>query len=220
MKAYDFFCGAGGLTRGLLNAGIEVVAGFDCDESCQSTYEYNNPRAKFVVADIRETGQNDLGLTGRRGRYDDVLFVGCAPCQPFSLQSKRNGHWRDATLLGDFARLVEAVLPGYVLIENVPGIVRVRGFSTYRRFLRMLVRNDYQYVDRFLNAKYYGVPQNRRRLVYLRHGTVYRPCLSQYSATDFVRSERLRQAISHFPAITAGESHSEVPTTLQRPSPN
>ena len=42
MKAYDFFCGAGGLTHGLLNAGIEVVAGFDSDENCQSTYEKNN----------------------------------------------------------------------------------------------------------------------------------------------------------------------------------
>ena len=211
MKAYDFFCGAGGLTRGLLNAGIEVVAGFDCDESCQSTYEYNNSRAKFAVANIRETGQNDLGLTGRRGRYDDVLFVGCAPCQPFSLQSKRNGHWRDATLLGDFGRLVEAVLPGYVLIENVPGIVRVRGFSTYRRFLRMLVRNDYQYVDRFLNAKYYGVPQNRLRLVLLatRHGlpTLPEPLFGK----GFRPFRTVRQAISHFPAIAAGESDSEVP---------
>ena len=211
MKAYDFFCGAGGLTRGLLDAGIEVVTGFDCDERCRPTYEYNNPGAKFVQADIREIGRKDLGLIERLGRYDDVLFAGCAPCQPFSLQRKRNGHWHDATLLGDFGRLVEAVLPGYVLIENVPGIVRVRGFSTYRRFLRMLVTNGYRYDDRVLDAKHYGVPQNRRRFVLLatQHGL---PTLPEPTFGKRYRPFRtVRQAISHFPAIADGESHPEVP---------
>ena len=54
MKAYDFFCGAGGLTRGLLDAGIEVIAGFDCDERCQPTYEHNNRGVRFVRADMRK----------------------------------------------------------------------------------------------------------------------------------------------------------------------
>ena len=64
MRAFDFFCGAGGLTRGLLDAGIEVVAGFDCDERCRSTYEHNNRGVRFVHADIREMGLNDLTARG------------------------------------------------------------------------------------------------------------------------------------------------------------
>ena len=52
--AYDFFCGAGGLARGLLDAGIEVVAGFDRDPQRQATYKRNNPPAKFVLSDIRD----------------------------------------------------------------------------------------------------------------------------------------------------------------------
>ena len=180
MKAFDFFCGAGGLTRGLLDAGIEVVAGFDCDERCRYTYEHNNPGVRFVEADIRKININDLMTKGRMRKYDNVLFAGCAPCQPFSSQRKGNERRHDATLLGEFGRLVEAALPGYVLIENVPGIARVRGFSTFRRFLRMLEANDYLFVYDILNAKRYGVPQNRRRLVLLA-GRHLRPSLPEPS---------------------------------------
>ena len=211
MKAYDFFCGAGGLTRGLLDAGIEVIAGFDYDERCRSTYEHNNPGVRFVQADIGEVGPKELDLKYRLERYDDVLFAGCAPCQPFSSQRKRNGQRRDATLLGEFGRLVEAILPKYVLIENVPGIVKVPGFSIFHRFLRMLDANGYRHVFDVLNAKHYGVPQNRRRLVLL--ATRHRqPRLPTPKFGKRLRPFRtVRQAISHFPVIAAGECDPEIP---------
>ncbi len=211
MKAYDFFCGAGGLTRGLLDAGIEVVAGFDCDERCLSTYKHNNPGVGFVKADLREIGPKNLGLKCRSGRYDDVLFAGCAPCQPFSSQRKGNTRWHDATLLGEFGRLVEAVLPGYVLIENVPGIARVPGFSIFRRFLRMLDTNGYGYVSDVLDAKNYGVPQNRRRLVLLATRHRLTPLPEPKYGKQLRPFRTVRQAISHFPVIVAGECHPEVP---------
>lgn len=211
MKAYDFFCGAGGLTRGLLDSGIEVIAGFDCDERCRSTYEHNNPGVRFIRADIREIEPINLDLRHELGENDEVLFAGCAPCQPFSSQRKQNGRNNDTTLLGEFGRLVESLLPSHVLIENVPGIARVRGFSTYRRFLRMLKANDYRYDVRFLNAKHYGVPQNRRRLVLL--ATRHRqPHLPKPKFGKLLRPFRtVRQAISHFPPIAAGECDPEVP---------
>ena len=209
MKAYDFFCGAGGLTRGLLDAGIEVVRGYDCDGRCQAVYEHNNPGVGFIHDDIRNV--QATSLEHKSSRYNDVLFAACAPCQPFSQQRKGDGRGLDATLLGKFGRLVEEALPEYVLIENVPGIVRVPGFSTFRRFLKMLNTNGYKYVCMVLDAKYYGVPQNRRRQVLFacrdrqplpfepKYGNQYRPFRT------------VRQAISHFPAITAGERHPEVP---------
>ena len=68
MKALDFFCGAGGLTRGLIDAGIDVVAGYDCDEACRLTYERNNPGTRFVQADIRELGLSDLAIKAQKSR--------------------------------------------------------------------------------------------------------------------------------------------------------
>ena len=211
MKAVDFFCGAGGLTRGLLDAGIDVVAGFDRDECCRSTYEHNNPGVRFIQTDVSEIGPEDLRVKCRLRRFDDVLFAGSAPCQPFSSQRKGNEQRQDATLLGEFGRLVEAALPGYVLIENVPGIAKVRGFSTFQRFLRMLHANGYRYVYDILDAKHYGVPQNRRRLVLLA-GRRQEPSLPQSRYGNQLRPVRtVRQAISHFPAIAAGECHPKVP---------
>ena len=211
MKAFDFFCGAGGLTRGLIDAGIEVVAGFDYDGGCLRTYEHNNPGATFIEADIREMTLDDLKRIGRARKYDEYLFAGCAPCQPFSSQRKGGGRRHDATLLGEFGRLVQAALPGYVLIENVPGLAKVRGFSTFRRFLRMLEDNGYMFEYGVLDAKHYGVPQNRRRLVLFASRYV-RPSLPEPKYGTALRPYRtVRQAISHFPAISAGESHPYIP---------
>jgi len=60
MRAFDFFCGAGGLTRGLMDAGIKVIAGYDLDERCRATYEHNNPGATFVHTDINSLNSEDI----------------------------------------------------------------------------------------------------------------------------------------------------------------
>ena len=77
----DLFCGVGGLTRGLLDAGMNVVAGFDIDPTCQFTYEHNNG-VDYNVRYIREVTAQEI-----IEKYDEDttrILVGCAPCQPFS----------------------------------------------------------------------------------------------------------------------------------------
>lgn len=211
MKALDFFCGAGGLTRGLLDAGINVVAGFDSDDRCRDTYEHNNPGVRFVHTDIKDVCLSDLKAKSRLREFDDVLFAGCAPCQPFSQQRRGNGQRHVATLLSEFGRLIESALPGQILMENVPGVARVPGFSTFRRFLHMLDSNQYRYSFRILDAKDYGVPQNRRRLVL----TAVKGKEASLPEPKFGSASRpfrtVRQAISHFHALEAGESCPETP---------
>src|SRR4051794_19224805 len=84
IKGIDFCCGAGGLSRGLLNAGIEVLAGVDIDGRLQKTYETNNQPSKFLQADIQtlnvEKLRNDLNID----KTDVVVYAACTPCQPFS----------------------------------------------------------------------------------------------------------------------------------------
>ena len=207
MIAYDFFCGGGGLTRGLLDAGIQVVAGLDQDEGCRRTYEFNNPGVEFVRGDIRAVQGGQMVTVGNT---DDLLFAACAPCQPFSKQGRGPERRRDAALLCEFARLVGEVLPGYVLVENVAGITKVPGFSAYRRFLRVLRSNGYQWTAARLNAKHYGVPQNRWRLVVLaaRKHAASLPAPTHGRQVRPIRT--VREAIAHFPAIRAGESHPDV----------
>ena len=145
IKAIDFFCGAGGLTRGLLDAGINVIAGIDAEEQCQKTYESNNRPAVFYHADIKTLNYNIIKQLVNRIPRKDLLFAGCAPCQAFSQQRKSHSTRPDATLLISFAKLIDFFKPRHVLIENVPGLTHVKGFSAYKRFLKVLKDNSYEY---------------------------------------------------------------------------
>lgn len=210
MKAIDFFCGAGGMTCGLLDSGIDVIAGFDIDEECRRTFEHNN-QASFHAVDIRDVDLRKLkSLTGLR-KFDDVLFAGCAPCQPFS-QQRRSGAVHDSTtLLSEFGRLISAAMPKAIVIENVPGMARVKGNSTFRRFLRLLETKGYDAKFEVLDAKKFGVPQTRKRLVLIamREHTATVPQLTHGVSNREYRT--VRNAISHFPRIDAGKTHNLIP---------
>lgn len=210
MFAIDFFCGAGGLTRGFLDAGIRVVAGLDINEGCRRTYESNNKPAKFLACDLRKIGRQDLARYIRGIPKDELVFAGCAPCQPFSKQ-RREIDVRDKTLLSHFGRFVGEFLPGFVVIENVPGITRIPGNSTYRRFIRHLESLGYELTEGVIDAKFFGVPQTRCRWVVIA-SRLAKPELPKpthgLAGKPFVT---VRKAIAHFPALAAGEQSAKVP---------
>src|SRR6185503_13460205 len=126
MKALDFFYGAGGLTKGLLDAGIDVVAGIDADSNCAETYALNNPGVNFLHHDIATLDDKALRKLVDQIDAKDLLIAGCAPCQPFSKQRKpkqanaKNQQRRnsDAKLLGELSRIIETLKPAHVLVEN------------------------------------------------------------------------------------------------------
>jgi len=145
---------------------------------------------------------------------NNVLFAACAPCQPFSLQRKQYSISQDARLLSAFGRLVESVQPAYILVENVPGMARVGGFSTYRRFLKTLTANDYRYDWKVLDAKHFGVPQSRRRLVLMASKKRALKLPKPTFGKDLRPFVTVRDTISRFPRIKAGEVHPEVPNHM------
>ena len=106
IKAIDFFCGAGGLTRGLLNAGIEVLAGVDNDERLRETYTHNNKPSRFINKDIKKIKiaelREELGIQNE----DTTLYAACTPCQPFSTLSRLKDKDGKKILLLSFAKIV------------------------------------------------------------------------------------------------------------------
>ena len=211
MKSIDIFCGAGGLTRGLLNAGLDVVAGFDADGSLRDTYERNNPKSTFVHNHVQKVTAYDVLDHRSVSSNDDLVLVGCAPCQSFSTLIRDLRRRPDARLLGEFGRLVELVRPAVVVMENVPGIARVPGYSTYRRFLATLRRCEYEIDVAILNAKDFGVPQNRRRLVLMASRT-FKPSLPEPThGANGQGYETVRRTVSMYPALKAGERHPSIP---------
>jgi len=210
MVALDFFCGAGGLTRGFLNMGIEVLAGIDLNESCRRTYESNNRPARFISGDLRVLLAADILPLVDDIPRNELIFMGCAPCQPFSKQ-RREVSRDGGTLLERFGRLVEEFLPGYVVIENVPGIAKIPGNSTYRRFLKRLNKAGYNFVHGKLDAKWYGVAQTRNRWVVIACREEMPSLPDKTHGTDTMPFVSVRNAIDGYPRIRAGEQSIAVP---------
>lgn len=91
LVAIDFFCGAGGLSEGLRQAGIRVLAGIDNDPMLRTTYEANHGVGSFRVQDVQALDilrlRSDVGVRDN----DIVVYVACTPCQPFSTLNQRRG---------------------------------------------------------------------------------------------------------------------------------
>ena len=121
LKAIDFFCCGGGMTFGFRQAGINVLSGIDIDPKCRETYELNNKPAKFIEADIKHFTENELIAKTKIERDDDnLIFIGCSPCQYWSIIKTDKTKAEDSkNLLADFQRFVDYFNPGFVVIENV-----------------------------------------------------------------------------------------------------
>lgn len=211
MIAIDFFCGAGGLTRGLLNAGIEVILGIDNDEKCRETYEANNPPARFLNGDLREISLNDLESEIQKVPNKELLLTASPPCQPFTKQRRDLRNKEDAKLLKYISRLVKELQPAHVFIENVPGMTRIPGNSTYHRFRRVLSDLKYKWCGGIVDAKAYGVPQTRRRFMLIA-SREFEPSLHPVThGPNLIPCITVEDAIGKFPHINAGDIHPTVP---------
>ena len=162
--AVDLFCGAGGLTHGLLQAGIKVNAGIDIDEQAKHAFVKNNPGTDFLCWDVSRKNYPSI-----KKLYDSDkirLLAGCAPCQPFSRLTNGFRNHESWNLLDNFGRFVAGILPELVTMENVPELAN-RGREVFNRFLRTLEGQDY-FVDwKLVRCVEYGIPQARKRMVLL-----------------------------------------------------
>ncbi len=165
LKAIDFFCSAGGVTCGFKQAGINVLGGIDIDINCKDTYEKNND-AKFLCADVSNLEKEKIAsFFNVKKNQDDLIFVGCSPCQYYSnIKTDKTKSHQTRLLLADFQEFVEYYKPGYVFVENVPGLDK-KADSPLGQFKLFLSENGYIFDEDVVNAKHFGVPQNRRRYV-------------------------------------------------------
>ncbi|MDR0982829.1 MAG: DNA cytosine methyltransferase [Culturomica sp.] len=168
-KAVDFFCSGGGMSYGMLQAGINVIAGIDFDKNCEETYKANIKGAEFIHADVFELKESELEERLSLKKNDDnLVLIGCSPCQFWSIiytKDKGERARRSKNLLAEFRRFVEYFMPGYVVVENVPGVLRRKDESGLEDFITWLQENDNGYKVHFKvhEVSEYGVPQHRKR---------------------------------------------------------
>jgi len=198
----DLFAGAGGLTHGFLLEGFQVVAGVEADTSFQYAYEKNNPGARFIHAKIEDIEPDSLLRLYPEGALK--ILAGCAPCQPFSSYTRMKRKHQSWQLLYEFSRLITAIRPEIVTMENVPRLHTYDGGSVFRDFYDVL--DDLGYYIEFqprIYAPDYGVPQHRYRLILI---------ASLLGPVEFLRPSRcpgnyrtVADAIGDLEPIVAGE---------------
>ncbi|MEI8111756.1 MAG: DNA (cytosine-5-)-methyltransferase [Chitinophagia bacterium] len=199
----DLFCGVGGLTQGFVKAKFDVSAGIDFDASCKYAYEKNNA-TKFIYADLTKYSPTEI-----ENLYPDnsiKILAGCAPCQAFSTyqQGKRNDKWK---LLYSFGEIIEAIQPDIISMENVPNLLKYNNGKVFNDFLSILKTNDYFVSYQIVDAKDYGVPQRRKRLILLASKLGQIELINKTHSGKRIKT--VKKAIGHLPPIEAGESHSK-----------
>ena len=165
LKAIDFFCSGGGMSFGLQQAGIKVIAGIDIDPDCKKTYEANIKGAKYILADVEKLKEEDLSKEVDIKKNDDSLvLVGCSPCQYWTIiRTNKKKSKKSKNLLHEFHRFVKFYNPGYVVVENVPGIFNKHKESGLDKFVEELEKQGYAVDYNVINLNNYGVPESRKR---------------------------------------------------------
>ena len=159
------FCGCGGITAGLQDAGFELLFGIDHDIPSLKTYEHNFGAGKSASIDL--FNKNYLKEIEKRvhqtGRSLDVVVAG-PPCQGFSLTGPRNfDDPRNQLYLSVFG-VVKKFKPKAFLIENVKGMRALYGGAVVEEIVSRFNKLGYNVSPpRVLTAADYGVPQLRER---------------------------------------------------------
>lgn len=215
--AVDFFCGAGGTTRGLVDSGGYVIAGIDKDGRCATTYTENNVNesvdyapARFLNFDVfprtddYEGGQQDqlvaqldslLSYYRRKAPGVPLLFAICAPCQPFTTLSRKElsdrrkkGREKDRSLLSEAAEYVSRYKPEMILSENVAGIKDPKYGNIWEDFRDRLDLLGYVTGSKVICTSRFGVPQYRKRSILI---AVRRELVREERFADLMETELL-----------------------------
>lgn len=222
INALDLFAGAGGLSLGMQQAGLNIVAAIEYDKKIAKTYEYNHPNTVMINKDIKEVpalmnesfDKESISIEEvfkRNNKDIDVVFGG-PPCQGFSMAGYRIRNQKpfledERNLLYlEFIRMVEKLKPKVVVIENVPGILNFNSGSTYIEIKDRFNYLGYDIHAEILSSEYFGVPQKRRRAIFIgnRLGIDSREFFPKGDLSN-QRFITVWDAISDLPSLKSGE---------------
>lgn len=163
LKMVDLFCGAGGLSLGFTQEGFITSLANDILDCCVDTYAHNHPetpRNRIIQGDIKEVVDSIENLL--KGEKIDIV-VGGPPCQGFSMANRQRliddprNH-----LYKNFVQVVQKIAPPFFVMENVKGMLPVAN-----QVIDDFSSIGYETKAKVLNARDFGVPQNRERLIYI-----------------------------------------------------
>ena len=163
----SLFSGCGGSSLGYKWAGFKELLAIDFDQNSVDTFRLNFPEVPCWQRDIREvTGQEILDFCHiKKGELD--LLDASPPCQGFSTAGKRKVTDPRNDLFREFVRLIKELNPRVFVMENVSGMAKGPMRGIFNEALKELRGCGYQVKCKLMNAKWYGVPQSRPRLIFI-----------------------------------------------------
>lgn len=211
LNGIDLFAGAGGMSVGAEMAGVKVRYAVELDHCAAATYRVNHPDTTLIRGDIRTVGGFDIP----RGDDSWVLFGG-PPCQGFSTSNQKTRSSSNPInwLFEDYLRLVKVTLPGWVVFENVKGILETENGLFVDQVVSGLEGLGYTVSTMLLNAMDYGVPQNRSRffaIASLQGIKLHPPANAEWRVT-------VREAIEDLPILENGAKISSLPYRMEAES--
>lgn len=167
--AIDLFAGAGGLALGFEQAGFDVVVAVEFDPVHAATHQMNFPEAAVICNDVRNVTGAEIRRAGGLGQRTIDVVVGGPPCQGFSLIGHRVLDDPRNSLVFHFLRVVTELKPRTFVMENVPGMATGAHGQLLRELIEKFGEAGYRVrmPHRTLNARFFGVPQDRERLFLL-----------------------------------------------------
>lgn len=194
LNALDLFCGCGGLSLGFEKAGINVLVGIDAWKDAITTFNYNHKNSKGICADLSILAPKEIEK--ELGGKTVDLIIGGPPCQGFSVAGKRIVDDERNKLYKNFVRFVEYYKPKAFMMENVPNILSIGAGIVKDSIVKDFSDLGYKVVYKVLTASDYGVPQNRRRAVFVGLKNEKEFIFPQQSANQLITSY---EAVSDLP---------------------
>ena len=166
MNAIDLFAGCGGLSKGFMDAGFDVLLGVDNNEPALKTFSYNHKNAKVLNADLSKRETFGIIRNVIEDKKVDLIIAG-PPCQGFSLTGPRNfDDERNKLYLAVF-EVVKEFQPEAFVIENVNGMATLYNGQIKDEVVRRFEALGYLVSYKVVCAADYGVPQMRKRLIFV-----------------------------------------------------
>jgi len=167
MNVIDLFCGCGGFSKGLIDAGLNIIAGIDIWDKAINSYNKNFHNHKAYVEDLTLFSPEDFDIKYNKDNKKIHLIVGGPPCQSFSIAGKRDKNDPRNSLFAEFVKYLNYFKPNAFIMENVIGILskKTNDGTKIIDIIMNELNNNYNCIICKLYASDFEVPQNRRRVI-------------------------------------------------------